>query len=89
MPDTEVHSIVRNMQRNMQRAQASQTSRQYSAPQSGFFHLLKLPWWAWLIVAAHLLYRITKVIEWLCAWELSSNCQITCELSSLADLQLI
>lgn len=62
IPDTEVHSLVREMQRNMSKVQASETSKKYHARQQpGPFNFPKLPWWAWLIVAAHLLYRITKV----------------------------
>ncbi|KAF5835161.1 hypothetical protein DUNSADRAFT_7836 [Dunaliella salina] len=62
MPDIEVHSVVRNMQKNMQRVQASEASERYSTPQqTKLFNFLRLPWWAWLIVVAHLLYRITKI----------------------------
>ena len=61
MPDTEVASYVRDMQKGMQRAQAAQTVREYTPPQPGLFNFPRLPWWAWLIIAAHLIYRITKV----------------------------
>eukprot|EP00967_Tisochrysis_lutea_P115042 scaffold183910_cov17-Tisochrysis_lutea.AAC.1 len=62
IPDTEVHSVVRDMQKNMQRLQASEASKRYSTPQqTKLFNFPRLPWWAWLIVGAHLLYRITKM----------------------------
>mmetsp|Transcript_13923 Transcript_13923/g.37640 ORF Transcript_13923/g.37640 Transcript_13923/m.37640 type:complete len:268 (-) Transcript_13923:324-1127(-) len=64
IPDTEVHSVVRDMQKNMQRLQASEASKRYSTPQqTKLFNFPRLPWWAWLIVGAHLLYRITKIFS--------------------------
>jgi len=49
------------MQKNMQRARAAEATSNHKAAAPGAFRFPRMPWWAWLIVAAHLLYRIVKV----------------------------